>query len=330
MNKINNDLICPIDGSVITQQSNKFLYFKKFKYPIISGIPCLYTDINNNNSDGKKLINVKKFYTKYPFPNYNEFDDIKRFIKVAKKNHFSKLLSQQLGDNKKILEVGCGTGQLTNYLAATTFSKKIYGTDLSLNSLKLANDFKKKNNLSNIEFIQTNLFHPCFRKSSMDLVISNGVIHHTYNSEIGFYKISELVKPGGYIIISLYNYLGRLITLINRFLYKIFGIKGLFLDKYLKSNISLQKKNSWIQDQYNHPVESLHSMGDVLNWFQKYKISFISSIPKIIGKFGDNEELFRKQLIGDIVDRFNIQFEMIFNYQFKEGGLFMMIGKKKK
>ena len=330
MNKINNDLICPIDGSGITQQLNKFLYFKKFKYPIISGIPCLYTDINNNNRDGKKLINVKKFYTKYPFPNYNEFDDIERFIKVAKKNHLSKLLSQQLGDNKKILEIGCGTGQLTNYLAATTFSKKIYGTDLSLNSLKLANDFKKKNNLSNIEFVQTNLFHPCFRKSSMDLVISNGVIHHTYNSEIGFYKISELVKPGGYIIISLYNYLGRLITLINRFLYKIFGIKGLFLDKYLKSNISLQKKNSWIQDQYNHPVESLHSMGDVLNWFQKYKISFISSIPKIIGKFGDNEELFKKQLIGDIVDRFNVQFEMIFNYQFKEGGLFMMIGKKKK
>ena len=29
MNKINNDLICPIDGSGITQQSNKFLYFKK-------------------------------------------------------------------------------------------------------------------------------------------------------------------------------------------------------------------------------------------------------------------------------------------------------------
>ena len=50
MNKINNDLICPIDGSGITQQLNKFLYFKKFKYPIISGIPCLYTDINNNNA----------------------------------------------------------------------------------------------------------------------------------------------------------------------------------------------------------------------------------------------------------------------------------------
>jgi len=330
MNKIYNDLICPFDGSTLTQQSNKFLQFKKFKYSIISGIPCLYVGKNNDKDDVKKLINVKKFYTKYPFPNYNDFDNIQLFVKKAKQHHFSKLLSQQIGENKKILEIGCGTGQLTNYLAATTFSKKIYGTDISINSLKLANNFKKKSNLDNIEFIQMNLFNPCFRKNSMDLVISNGVIHHTYNPEIGFYKIAELVRPGGYIIISLYNYLGRFVTLVNRFLYKVFGKKGLFFDKYLKSNISSQKKNSWIQDQYNHPLESLHSMNDVLNWFKNNKFTFISSIPKIIGKFSDDEKLFKKQLLGDSIDRFNVQFEMIFNYQFKEGGLFMMIGKKKK
>ena len=64
MNKIYNDLICPFDGSTLTQQSNKFLQFKKFKYSIISGIPCLYVDKNNDKDDVKKLINVKKFYTK--------------------------------------------------------------------------------------------------------------------------------------------------------------------------------------------------------------------------------------------------------------------------
>ena len=136
MNKINNDLICPIDGSGITQQSNKCLYFKKFKYPIISGIPCLYTDINNNNRDGKKLINVKKFYTKYPFPNYNEFDDIERFIKVAKKNHLSKLLSQQLGDNKKILEIGCGTGNHTSELVDRGLH--VMAIDIDPNILEIA------------------------------------------------------------------------------------------------------------------------------------------------------------------------------------------------
>ena len=330
MNKINNDIICPFDGSKLIQKSNKFLRFKKFKYPIISGIPCLYFDKNSDKSDVDKLINVKKFYTKYPFPNYNDFDNIQLFSKKAKEHHFSKLLSEQIGENKKILEVGCGTGQLTNYLAATTYSKKIYGTDISINSLKLANNFKKKSKLDNIEFVQMNLFNPCFRKNSMDLVISNGVIHHTYNPEIGFCKIADLVKPGGYIIVSLYNYLGRFITLLNKFFYKIFGLRGLIFDKYMRTGISSQKKDSWVQDQYNHPLESLHSIGEVLSWFKNNKFSFVSSIPKIIGKFGYDEKLFKKQLIGDSIDRFNVQFEMIFNYQFKEGGLFMMIGKKNK
>ena len=324
----NEDLICPIDGSKFKSLSNKRIQFENFKYPVKFGIPCLFVEKNENKKNVLKLSNVKNFYTKYPFPNYNDFDNIELFLRKAKNHHFSKLISEQIGENKKILEVGCGTGQLSNFLAATTFSKQVYGTDLSINSLKLANDFKKKNKLNNVKFLQMNLFKPCFKKNSMDLVISNGVIHHTYNPEKGFATVSDLVKPGGYLIISLYNYLGRLITLINKFFYKILGNKGLIFDKYLKSNISKQKKISWIQDQYNHPVESLHSMGEVLEWFKKNEISFVSSIPKIIGKFTINEKIFDQNNKGDFIDRFNTEFEMIFNYQFKEGGLFTMIGKK--
>ena len=111
--------------------------------------------------------------------------------------------------------------------------------------------------------------------------------------------------------------------------YKIFGDKGLIFDKYLKTNLSKEKKISWIQDQYNHPVESLHSIGEVLDWFRKKNFSFVSSIPKIQGNFSLNEKIFVSQNKGDVIDRFNTQFEMIFNYQSKEGGLFTMIGKKK-
>ena len=71
-------------------------------------------------------------------------------------------------------------------------------------------------------------------------------------------------------------------------------------------------------------------MGEVLDWFRKKKISFISSIPKVVGKFSNDEKLFKQQNSGDFIDRFNIQFEMILNYQYKEGGLFMMIGKRNK
>ena len=93
MNKKINDLICPNDGSRLIKRSRKFYHFKDFKYPVISGIPCLYIDTNNNNKINlKKLNNVKKFYSKYPFPNYNDFDNIQRFVKKTKDNNFSKII----------------------------------------------------------------------------------------------------------------------------------------------------------------------------------------------------------------------------------------------
>ena len=41
MNKINNDFCCPVDGSSLKGQTKKIIKFKKFEYPIVSGIPCL-------------------------------------------------------------------------------------------------------------------------------------------------------------------------------------------------------------------------------------------------------------------------------------------------
>ena len=34
-----------------------------------------------------------------------------------------------------------------------------------------------------------------------------------------------------------------------------------------------------MQDQYLHPVESLHTIDEVLNWFKLNNIEYISSIP---------------------------------------------------
>ena len=50
---------------------------------------------------------------------------------------------------------------------------------------------------------------------------------------------------------------------------------------------------SWIRDQYEHPVESLHTLDEVLKWFDDNNIEFINSIPKCDDE--NNEEfLFEK------------------------------------
>ena len=76
--KFESDLICPIEKSKFIKINKNYFISKKHKYPIISGIPCLYVD-GKLNSNNKKTQFVKKFYMINPFPNYNEFDNVKIF-----------------------------------------------------------------------------------------------------------------------------------------------------------------------------------------------------------------------------------------------------------
>ena len=63
------------------------------------------------------------------------------------------------------------------------------GTDLCLNSLKMATAFKEQNELDRAQFLQMNLFRPAFKPGTFDLVISNGVLHHTSDPLLGFKSI---------------------------------------------------------------------------------------------------------------------------------------------
>lgn len=113
-----------------------------------------------------------------------------------------------------------------------------------------------------------NLFKAPFRDGTFDVVISNGVSHHTSDPEGGFRSLAAKVKPGGHIIVGLYDSYARLPTLWKRWLFRTFGKRLFFLDDRLKNwQVQPQRVRAWFMDQYNHPHESRHSMDDVLAWF---------------------------------------------------------------
>ena len=67
-------------------------------------------------------------------------------------------------------------------------------TDMTRASLRLGQTFARDNTIGGIEFLQMNLFRPCIRPSSMGVVISNGVLHHTYDTRTAFFSIFHLVR----------------------------------------------------------------------------------------------------------------------------------------
>ena len=276
----------------------------------------------------EKVIN---FYNEAPFPNYEDNDDKSSISFKGDTNYLAKNFKNFIGFNKNILEVGCGTGQLSLYFSIGT-NNRVYALDPTLESIKLGIEFSKKNKIKNIKFVNADIFDDVFKEQSFDFIWTNGVLHHTKNPKLAFNIVSKYLKKNGYILVGLYNKYGRLRTVFRRFLFKLFGKPiVMFLDPTLR-NIKKENKlqiKSWIRDQYEHPVESLHTLDEVLDWFNSNDIEFISSIPRCNIEEKENSNLFEKTSKGTFLSRLFSQISMLFNNLGSDGGLFIVIGKKK-
>jgi SAM-dependent methyltransferase len=235
-------------------------------------------------------------------------------------------LDDQIPFGTRIIECGCGTGQLTNFLSIA--GRTVIGADMCMNSLRMAQGFKERNGLKRAHFFQMNLFRPCFRPGQFDLVISNGVLHHTADPFLAFRTISKLVKPGGYILIGLYHKYGRLTTDIRRGLLRLTRDR-LNLDRRMSENISDARKRSWYMDQYKNPHESKHTISEVLGWLQQTGFTFVKSIPKTVPfeSFSASEKLFAQDELGSWLSRSIVELGMAVT-ACRDGGLFIVIARK--
>jgi len=277
---------------------------------------------------------VEDFYTNNPFPNYDDHETIFDIRNKVESNSLIRNLKNNLGLGKKIIEVGSGTSQLSIALASGT-NNLVVAFDPTLESLRLGEKFAKSAGVSNCVFVNADMFSDPFERGYFDVVWSSGVLHHTENPEKGFNIISTWLKPEGYIVIGLYNLYGRMRTGFRQKLFMLLGsgklarfIVSLF-DPVLRKEISKQKKDAWFQDQYEHPVETWHTIDEVLTWFSKNNIEFISSIPTANSNTVEYSDIFVKQDKGNWVTRVVSQVGMLFSPLGGEGGLFLVIGKKK-
>ena len=99
----------------------------------------IYKKTVNNQSTQK----VTSFYKENPFPNYKLNDDKSTILSKGNKNYLTSKFKRFIGQNKNVLEVGCGTGQLANYFAIGT-NNRVIGLDPTIESLEIASNFSIK------------------------------------------------------------------------------------------------------------------------------------------------------------------------------------------
>ena len=272
---------------------------------------------------------VADFYRKNPFPNYDNNEDKYSLTTKGDKNKFAKEFKNLIGFNKKVLEVGSGTSQLALYFSIGT-NNQIYALDSTLDSLKLGKRFAELNNIKNTYFIKADIFDDVLNEETFDFIWCDGILHHTKNAYDAFKIVTKSLKKNGIIVVGLYNKFARVRTLLRKYLYKIFGKKFVMIfDPHLRklNKDSKEKITAWIKDQYEHPVESLHSFDEILNWFSTNNIEFINSVPSCY-PFSNVENIFEKKQKGNFFTRLLSQILMIFSPYGGEGGLFIFVGRK--
>ena len=98
-----------------------------------------------------------------------------------KDNRIKKTLEfANVKKNSKILDIGCGTGSLL-YSLSKDKSLKLYGTDLSKDMLKIANEKLKDNANLKLGNVENNLLK--YKKNYFDYIFIEDAFHHLPNYE---------------------------------------------------------------------------------------------------------------------------------------------------
>jgi len=178
--------------------------------------------------------------------------------------------------------------------------------------------------------VETGLMGMRQAEVTQELAFRARVADFAGNDQGGFESIARLVKPGGHIVIGLYNTYGRLAVDSRRVFFRLTGGRMKWVDPHLRGgHMSPEKIDAWFHDQYLHPHETKQTMGEVLGWFEKSGFEFVSSVPNTNPwvPFTQREELFTPTSSGSSLDRTIVQTKMIVTGN-REGGFFIMIGKR--
>ncbi|HYD48462.1 MAG TPA: class I SAM-dependent methyltransferase, partial [Terriglobales bacterium] len=250
------------------------------------------------------LTKVNKFYEQFPFPGF----DLNKYKTKAdldrQASWWAHKLDGEIPFECDVIDIGCGTGQLVNFLGLKE-GRRMMGVDYSQHSLDLASSLRDKFNLQNVRFQRENILELSLPDESFDYVFCNGVLHHTSDPYRGFQHMVRICRPGGYVVVGLYNTYGRLMLNVRR---RAVRIRMKFDPKAMEKAIEKQlvnlekddlKLRTWWADQYEHPHESVHTVDEVIDWFDKNGISYLSSFPKAeLFTGSDQDKVFKRRPAG--------------------------------
>ena len=107
-------------------------------------------------------------------------------------------------EGSRVLEIGCGRGGFTNYLAQQSAApKKIFGCDYSESALEIA---RKRYPSEIITWQKEDIMSLSFESQYFDVIVSCETIEHVPRSAKAISELYRVLKPGGILLLTCPNY----------------------------------------------------------------------------------------------------------------------------
>ena len=184
--KIKKNTYLTCKDYLVTKQQFDLLYneeldmLKTYPAPSLDKLPSYYkSEAYISHTDSSKTL----------------LDKIYQFVKGININHKIKLIDSLDKEEKKILDIGCGTGDFLNVCKKNNY--KVFGVEPNENANKIASNKIGGKLVKNLNEIL---------ESQFDIITLWHVLEHVPNLEEYISQIKKLLKPSGYLIIAVPNF----------------------------------------------------------------------------------------------------------------------------
>ncbi|HWY85097.1 MAG TPA: class I SAM-dependent methyltransferase [Gemmataceae bacterium] len=249
-----------------------------------------YMDGRLNSADRRVLqTRTAAHYDAYPFEFLTPENEIS--IRNMQPAPFRSFVDSRVTPGATVAEIGCGPGRGTLFLVHHPV--EVVAVDISHRSLVLARQRAPRARF----VLSTNLALP-FESHRFDIVVSDGVLHHTPDPRIAFAEIARITKIGGHVYLGLYNRRGH-----YYYAYSIAGVPIRWLDQtrlgrivifgamiplyWLAHLVKSRGRRTWrgavnfFYDYFVTPRASFHTYEEVCNWAGQEGLDLIDYDPSL-------------------------------------------------
>jgi 2-polyprenyl-3-methyl-5-hydroxy-6-metoxy-1,4-benzoquinol methylase len=196
---------------------------------------------------------------------------------------------------RTVLDVGCGSCEKAAFYH--DWGARVTGIEMTASVLDLG---RQVLGARNIRLVHTSIadFSPAER---FDIVIADGVLHHTADTYMALRQCASWVNDGGFLVFSLVNVWGRFwwfklaraITHIlggsdfhrrARWGQRLFAWTRGTQEHARVTSPFFRSPDSWAYDWFGNPRWNAHTPAEVRRWLDELQLTHVGSIPSLTRK----------------------------------------------